>query len=384
VLHRCADELTIVVQENDVTCVSGVTRRMLITRLPLSADIVVAHMEDVTEKRSSEAVIAISERRFRALFQSHPDLVFRMDTGGTYLDMHVPQGTTLPLPAEDLIGRNIADVFGPEAAAQHGHYARKAVQTGEVQTLEYEVRIAGKDHQVESRFVSCGGNEVVVNVRDITERVELEQTLTDGRERERTRLGSALQNQVTQLRDRVERLKDALRSTSKLARSTGDIDRAIAALEITVSGTHELAFDLVPVGDGTSLLAALTDLATHMQQLLGIACRLAHSDVVPAMILQAADLYRIAQEAIANAVEHGRATEIEIICGVVNEQFVLNIVDNGTGFRLSSANNAGLGMRIMRHRAKRLGGNLTRSRRPGGGTMVTCTCPLARYEAISA
>jgi PAS domain S-box-containing protein len=373
-LHQCADELAIVVQEADVTFVSGVRLRMLITRLPLSPDIVVVHMEDVTERRAAEAVVKASERRFRALFQSHPDLVFRMDVGGTYLDVHVPEGATLPLPLEDLIGRNIADVFGPEAAAQHWHYARKAVQTDEVQTIEYEAPIGGSDHQVESRFVSCGGNEVVVNVRDITERVELEQALTDGRERERTRLGAALQNQVTQLRDRVEWLKDTLRSAPR----PGEFDRAIAALEATVSGADELARNLVPVGDGTPLIAALNDLATHTEQSLGIACRLAHSNIVPAMILQAPDLYRIAQEAIANAVEHGNATEIEIICGVVNEQFVLNIVDNGTGFRLSTADNAGLGMRIMRHRAKRLGGNLTRSRRAGGGTMLTCTCPLAR------
>jgi PAS domain S-box-containing protein len=377
-LRRCADEQTTIIQEQDVAFVSGVTRRMHITRVPLSEDVVVVHMEDVTERRRAEAAVGASERRFRALFQSHPDLVFRMDVGGTYLDMHVPEGATLPAPPQDLIGRNIADVFGAEAAAQHWHYARKAVQTEEVQTIEYDVRVSGQNRHVESRLVSCGGNEVVVNIRDITERVELEQALTDARERERTRLGITLEQQLIELRGCSERLGAALSPTYAASESRAvDVDVALEAFQGALRAAEEVARDLAPVRDGTPLHPALIDLARHMEQLHGITCRLSHSDAVPAMVTQAPDLYRIAQEAITNAVEHGQATAVDVICGVVGDQFVLNVADNGTGFRLGAVDRAGVGMRIMSHRARRLGGNLTRSRRAGGGTLVTCTCPVA-------
>jgi PAS domain S-box-containing protein len=374
-LLRCADRSEVVVQETDVRCASGVTRRVLITRLPLSATVVVVHMEDVTERRAAEATIAASERRFRALFQSHPDLVFRMDVVGTYLDVHVPEGVALPLPPADLLGRNIADVFGPEAAAQHWHYAREAIRTEEAQTLEYDVQVAGSARHVESRMIKSGDNEVVVNIRDITELAELEQALTQARERERSCLGGALQTQLAQLHGCVEKLKAALQSTQSLEPDVA-VDHALAQVEAIVRGADEMARDLVPVAEGMPIVAALTDLAARTEQLRRVRCRLARGDEVPPMIAQTPDLYRIAQEAITNAVEHGEATEIEIICGVVNRHFVLNVVDNGKGFRLSAADNAGAGMRIMWYRAKRLGGQLTRSRRSGGGTMVTCSCPI--------
>jgi PAS domain S-box-containing protein len=354
---------------------------MHITRVPLSEDVVVVHMEDVTERRKVEATVAASEHRFRALFQSHPDLVFRMDVGGTYLDIHVPEGATLPAPPQDLIGCNVADVFGAEAAAQHWHYARKAVQTEDVQTIEYDVRVRGQTRHVESRLVSCGGNEVVVNIRDITERVELEQALTDARERERTRLGIRLEQLLTQLRGCSERLSAALSPTYAAPGSrAADVDMAVNAFHGMLCAAEEVARDLAPVRDGTPLHPALMDLTLHMGQLHGITCRLSHSHAVPAMVAQAPDLYRIAQEAITNAVEHGQATAVDVICGVVGDQFVLNVADNGTGFRLEAGDRAGLGMRIMSHRARRLGGNLTRSRRAGGGTLVTCTCPMARVQ----
>jgi signal transduction histidine kinase len=301
-----------------------------------------------------------------------------MDVGGTYLDMHVPEGATLPTPPEDLIGRNIADVFGAEAAAQHWHYARKAVQSEEVQTLEYDVPVRGRERHVESRMVSCGGDEVVVNVRDITERVEFEQALTDARERERTRLGVTLEQQLRHLRRHLRDLTQALEASSDSRTGRSDGVRAVlTGVEAAIGAAQEVARDLVPVRDGTPLRAALSGLVRRAEHLYGIRCRLSYSSAVPAMVAQAPDLYRIAQEAITNAVEHGHATTVELICGLVGAQFVLNVADDGAGFRLAAADHGGVGIRIMQYRARRLGGTLTRSRRAAGGTLLTCTCPIA-------
>lgn len=369
-INRCADEQTVVVQETELTFVSGVTRRMLMTRIPLSRDIVVGHMEDVTDRHVSDEELKASERRFRALFESHPDLVFRMDVRGKYLDLHVPEGAMLPWRPEEIVGRNIADLFGVEAAARHRHYAREAVRTGEVQIVEYDVAVHGRQFHVESRFVKSGDAEVVVNVRDITKRVELEEAIVEGEERERARLGDALQRHLRRLRACAAQVSAG---GGENGHASSD---ALAALDETLLEAERLAQDFAPIPAGTSIVTALKSLAVQTEHSFGVRCRVTHGASMRGMTEQTPDLYRVAQEAIANAVRHGRAQQIEMICSTINGQFVLSIVDNGSEFVAVADDDAGFGMRVMRHRAKRLGGKLTRSRRSGGGTMVTCSCPI--------
>lgn len=382
-IRQCADTQSIMTQETDVTFVSGVTRRMLMTRIPLSSDIVVTHAEDVTDRRAFEDRLQASERRFRALFKTHPDLVFRMDVRGNYLDLHVPPGTALPLKPEEIVGRNIADLFGPEAAARHRRYAQEAIRTGEVQLIEYDVPIGDKEIQVESRVVKSGDHEVVVNIRDITKRVEIEQAIIDAQERERARLGEVLESHRAKLRACLAELE----VERGAVRSEGDATRLAApqtALATAIGELDEFLRDFAPLPEGTSIVEALTTLALRSEQSLGIQCRLTHGSSVPDMLPKALDLYRFAQEAIRNAVRSGRAQHVEMICSTVNKQFVLSILDDGESVDWATDENGGYGMRIMRYLAKRLGGGLTRSRRGGSGTMVTCACPVDDSSAVTA
>lgn len=384
-IHECANTQSIMVQETDVTFVSGVTRRMLMTRIPLSADIVVGHMEDVTDRRAFENMLQASERRFRALFKTHPDLVFRMDVQGKYLDAHVPDGTTLPLKLEpeEIVGRSIADLFGPEAAARHRRYAREAIRTGDTQILEYDVSIGDGEIQVESRVVKSGDDEVVVNIRDITKRVELEQAILDAQEGERIRLGAALESHRARLRQCAARLEAAADAPSGEAGGSPVAD-ALEALTAAMREVDELMGDFAPLPEGTPVVTALRILVSRSEQSLGVSCRLTHSGSIPDMLPQAADLYRVAQEAIGNAVRHGRAKHVEMICGTINNQFVLSVVDDAEGFSWAEDESGGYGMRVMRYLAKGLGGKLTRSRRACGGTMVTCSCPVDGASSVTA
>jgi signal transduction histidine kinase len=83
-------------------------------------------------------------------------------------------------------------------------------------------------------------------------------------------------------------------------------------------------------------------------------------------------LYRIAQEAITNAVKHGRATRVVIGLSDAGDCFELKVVDDGRGFARTTASMAGMGMRIMKYRAAMLGATLQVRSAPGQGTTVTC------------
>jgi signal transduction histidine kinase len=84
---------------------------------------------------------------------------------------------------------------------------------------------------------------------------------------------------------------------------------------------------------------------------------------------------RIAQEAVRNAVTHGRADQINICLECVDGSGLLSIRDNGVGLSEDHRNHDGIGLHTMDYRARAIGGSLTVARRPQGGSVVACTFP---------
>lgn len=94
----------------------------------------------------------------------------------------------------------------------------------------------------------------------------------------------------------------------------------------------------------------------------------------------ATHLFRIAQEATRNAVRHGRVHRVEITAVQEGGTLLLSIRDDGSGLPPEGQRGAGLGLRIMAHRAAILGAHFSVTDRPGGGTLVECRLnqPLPR------
>ncbi|HRK75427.1 MAG TPA: ATP-binding protein, partial [Rhodothermales bacterium] len=87
-------------------------------------------------------------------------------------------------------------------------------------------------------------------------------------------------------------------------------------------------------------------------------------------------LYRIVQEAISNAVKHGKASQVHVELAVGSDQLRLRIKDNGTGFFPALNKPRGMGVHIMNYRARLIGGTLDIRNSSKGGTIITCTQPL--------
>jgi signal transduction histidine kinase len=121
------------------------------------------------------------------------------------------------------------------------------------------------------------------------------------------------------------------------------------------------------------LPAALERLAEDMRLTTGVAC---HADCRVGPEHGGEDLYRITQEAIANAVRHGGARHIDIRLTGRGPHGLLVITDDGLGAEAAAPAQEGLGLRSMRHRAARLGGSLLVGPREGGGWRVSCSFPL--------
>ena len=94
----------------------------------------------------------------------------------------------------------------------------------------------------------------------------------------------------------------------------------------------------------------------------------------------ATHLYRIAQEAVTNAVKHGHSREIVIDLSQRTGTVALSICDDGAGFPDVPEHKEGMGLRIMNYRANMMGAALKIQKNPNGGTVVTCVLPLIGNE----
>ncbi|HZS25518.1 MAG TPA: GAF domain-containing protein [Gaiellaceae bacterium] len=110
------------------------------------------------------------EARNRALLGAIPDLMLRIDASGTYVDVHANEPVELPLRPNGLIGLNVRDVAPPDVAEALLACARQARETGELRSVEYELELEGGVRYCESRMVPSGEGEVVIIMRDFTDK----------------------------------------------------------------------------------------------------------------------------------------------------------------------------------------------------------------------
>jgi two-component system sensor kinase FixL len=92
-------------------------------------------------------------------------------------------------------------------------------------------------------------------------------------------------------------------------------------------------------------------------------------------------LYYIVQEALLNAVNHGKAASVIVTLTAEGERLKLTVQDNGAGFQLSGQRRSGMGIRIMRYRAKVIGATLDLQSQVNHGTQITCTFNPSSREA---
>lgn len=111
---------------------------------------------DNTARMNSELALRESEARNRALVEAVPDIMFRVNNQGVYLDK--------------MLGKKISEVFPESIAVDTVRYISEAIRAREIQIYEYPVNVSGRDEFYESRFIAIEDDEVLVILRNVTER----------------------------------------------------------------------------------------------------------------------------------------------------------------------------------------------------------------------
>jgi PAS domain S-box-containing protein len=125
-------------------------------------------LEDITNQKEAERALRESEGKLRATLKSNPDLMFRYDMLGNFLDYHANTDDELYLKPDHIIGSNIRDHFSQEIAAKILKSIEKCLETGEIQTMEYTLEIKGEKRIFEARYSPIDKDEVLSFSRDIT------------------------------------------------------------------------------------------------------------------------------------------------------------------------------------------------------------------------
>ncbi|HEU5069198.1 MAG TPA: ATP-binding protein [Verrucomicrobiae bacterium] len=257
-------------------------------------------------------------------------------------------------------------------------------------TTEEELRSATRT--LEQRAIERTAELEAVNKAlraEMTRRSELENELLNVSEREQRRIGRDLHDGLCQITTATAMMCEALErdlresSLPHFSRTARRITRLIQSVS---DEARRLAHGLSPVGmDAEGLMDALANLARSTKRLFHVACHFECAEpVLIADHATAIHLFRIAQEAVNNAVRHAKPGRIRLRLQRSVDGLRLTVTDNGRWLPPKPRAGRGMGLHVMGYRAHKIGGTLRIEPRQNRGTTVLCHVPAAAAQPDAA
>jgi PAS domain S-box-containing protein len=326
-----------------------------------------------------EDQLRINEQRIRSIITNAPIILFAGDRNGdcTFSDGRALE--LLGLTPGEFVGRNVYTEYGGlpglAEAYRRALAGERHTWTGEVGKAIFEVHF---EPLRDGRGTVDG---VLLVAVDETEQKHLENEILQISEREQHRIAQDLHDGLCQQLSGIGFMSEVLhrRLAGKSRKAAKEAAHIVKLLGAAVNDTRNIARGLHPVrNEPNGLMSALMEFAVTIQHLFDIRCEF----VCPEPVLlehsaTATHLFRIAQEAVHNAIRHGDAKSVRIKLQRDDRQstITLTIKDDGRGLPADSADGTGMGLRIMRYRSTIIGANLAIHRAGRRGTIVTCALP---------
>jgi PAS domain S-box-containing protein len=274
----------------------------------------------------------------------------------------------LTIPGEVNAVKDVFEQLRAWAPALHSEN-RWRTKSGDVRNIAW-AHTALRDAEGKLEFIISSG-------LDLTERKRLEKEVLEISDREQRRIGQDLHDGLGQELTGIEMMCQVFHQ--QLAKKNKE--EAARAEEIArhvreaIAHTRSLARGLSPVSQDTGgLMSSLEELAGGVERVFRVKCTFhCPSPVLVPDNAVATHLFRIAQEAVTNAIKHGRAKKIKIALSQVPECLILAVRDDGAGLPKELPPGRGMGLRIMQYRTGLIGGSLAIQKEQAGGTAVVCT-----------
>ncbi len=349
--------------------------------LPSVVSRVLAHIAKEKKLAEAEEALKTSEERFRVALKHSPITVFQQDSELRYTWI---QNQPLNQPEKAVIGKTDADLYPEEAADRLIQIKARVMATGTGLRQETAWTVDGVKHYFDLtvepvRDFSGQITGITCAALDITDRKRLEQEVLQISEVEQRRIGQDLHDGICQHLAGIEMKSQVLeQNLAKNKAAAAQAGQIAGHVREVIAQTRSLARGLSPfILESEGLVSALTELAANTEKMFLIKCHFKNTaQTFPEEVKVTTHLYRIAQEAVTNAVKHGQAKNIEISLAEQADKLTLTIRDDGRGFAAQPKSDQGMGLRIMRYRAGMIGANVLFQAAPGRGVTIVCFLPL--------
>ncbi len=347
-------------------------------------------LRDVTHVRQAESDLRAMAQQLRAVIDTAVDGVLMLDASGAILMLNPACEQLFGYASGEMTGLNIdafllsplSTAFGRRPHFDGSKNARRLVVKARAttcrrrdgSTFPAEISVGEARHPVQPLFVGV--------VHDVSERRKLESTVLDAVGREQRRFGADLHDGLGQELTGLSLLLAALATTARSAHSpyATDLEQAHEVTQHALQSCRTIAQGLSPFGPTEGGLAgALRDLVSRLKGQPGPHVEISVSEVARFDLSPSVSdhLYRIAQEAVSNALKHAHANSIKIALTIEQQHVRLEVCDDGRGVSEAPRKSSGLGLRTMQYRASIIGAHFEiESIRPSG-TRVVCDCPRA-------
>jgi len=346
---------------------------------------------DVTDRELAQEALRDSEEKYRLLVESAGEAICTISADGVYLFVNGMAASQLGGKPVDFIGKTMWDTFPKAIADRQVNSIREVINSGKGDLIEAVTEIQGRRRWYSTSIVPIKAADgkvtsVLVAARDISELKQAQRDLDtahkdliNAQEAERRHLAKELHDSFGQelvaLKLAIQSAVGAEADDAALGDKLGALDERCADLIGQVRG---ICHGLYPATLETlGLVSAFRQLAESCGPSTSFSLQcppaLAQARFAPH---QEIALFRIAQEAVSNAIRHGEAENIRLDLELQDHWIRLAITDDGCGFDPTDKSARGLGLYSMNDRARAVGGKLRITSRPGR-TKVEVRLPLA-------
>ena len=318
---------------------------------------------------------------FRTLAETAREGIILASTTGTIEYVNPAAESLFGYKPNELIGASLKCLMPREQAAAHDGYMQRYLQTGFAKIIGSGRQLVAKRKDGTRFPIHLSIGDIRTSqvrlfagvIMDMSEQQQLQREILEIPVSEQRRIGQELHDGLGQQLTGLGLLATSL--VNKASKPEHELATKLArGLQEAISQVRALSRGLMPVDiDAGGFTNALTNLITDVRSHCSINIILSISERIRVVDNSSAmHLYRIAQEAINNAIKHAAADHIEVSVGLVGKRGCLAIRDDGKGMGKPPQKPSGIGLRIMQHRCGLIDAEFEILSSPGQGTEVRC------------